>query len=139
MNQRREQWRIHFFQRNSRDDPGAGVPARDFLDAVPPKIAREIQAVLNAVAEAPPPAFSGGGKWEAMHGSMAGIYEVRVQGAGHNHRLFCVLDRGEDLRGPSVVCIDGISKPPRQAASDRDYRRIRRYVAEFERRRTVLE
>lgn len=26
-------------------------------------------AVLKAVADAPPPQFSGGGKWEAMHGA----------------------------------------------------------------------
>jgi hypothetical protein len=41
-------------------------------------------------------AFSGGGKWEAMHAEMAGMYEIRVQGGGKNHRLFCVLDRGAD-------------------------------------------
>jgi len=42
--------------------------------------------VLDAVAEAPPPAFSGGGKWEAMHDEMAGFYEVRIQGGGMNQR-----------------------------------------------------
>jgi Txe/YoeB family toxin of Txe-Axe toxin-antitoxin module len=66
------------------------------------KVAAEMQAVLEAVADAPPPSFSGGGKWEAMHGEMAGIYEIRVQGAGMNHRLFCSLERNagdpEDLR-----------------------------------------
>ncbi len=137
--QRSEKWLIHFFQRDARDDSSTAVPARDFLDTVPLKIAAEIRAVLSAVAEAPPPAFSGGGKWEAMRDAMAGIYEIRVQGAGRNHRLFCVLDRGDDLGGPSIVCIDGLSKPPRQPASERDYRRIRRYVAEFDRRRGVLE
>ncbi len=73
-----------------------------------------------------------------MHGDMAGLYEIRVQGGGQNHRLFCVLDRGEDLGGPSIVCIDGLSKPPRQAANARDYRRVRQYVDEFRQRRTVL-
>jgi hypothetical protein len=29
-------------------------------------------AVLEAVRAAPPPQFSGGGKWKAMHGSMGG-------------------------------------------------------------------
>lgn len=139
MNLHREAWRIHFFQRGAAGGPSVTVPARDFLDTVPPKVAAEIHAVLSAVAEAPPPAFSGGGKWEAMHGAMAGIYEIRAQGAGQNHRLFCVLDRGYDLGGSSIVCIDGLSKPPRQSASDRDYRRIRRYVDEFARRRAVLE
>lgn len=132
-------WHIHFFQRAASDDPARKTPAVDFFDAIPPKVAAEIHAVLTAVAEAPPPAFSGGGKWEAMHGAMAGLYEIRVQGGGSNHRLFCVLDRGDDLGGPSIVCIDGLSKPPRQAASDRDYRRVRRYAAEFQTHRTVLE
>jgi hypothetical protein len=132
-------WRIHFFQRHSLDDEQRTVPARDFIDALPDKIAAEIHAVLTAVAQAPPPAFSGGGKWEAMHGHMGGLYEVRVQGGGMNHRLFCVLDRGEDLGGPSIICIDGLSKPRRQPATDRDYRRIKRYADEFRKRRTVLE
>jgi hypothetical protein len=36
-------------------------------------------AVLNAVAEAPPPRFSGGGMWEAMHGEMAGFYDANKE------------------------------------------------------------
>jgi hypothetical protein len=43
------------------------VPALEFLDACPGKIDAEFTAVLDAVAAAPPPQFSGGGKWEAMH------------------------------------------------------------------------
>ena len=131
-------WRIHFFQRDARDDPSRSVPSRDFFDTIPVKVAAEMHAILLAVAEAPPPAFSGGGKWEAMHGSMAGLYEVRVQGGGMNHRLFCILDRGADLGGPSIVCIDGLSKPPRRAANERDYRRVRRFADEFRRYRSVL-
>lgn len=135
----RRPWRIHFFQRHSADDASRAVPVLDFFDRVPTKVAAEIHAVLDAVAEAPPPAFSGGGKWEAMHGQMAGLYEIRVQGGGQNHRPFCVLERDDDLGGPSIVCIDGLSKPPRQAANDRDYRRVRRFADEFRKRRTVLE
>jgi hypothetical protein len=67
-------------------------------------------------------------------------YEVRVQGGGHNHRLFCMLEReAEDLGGPSIVCLGGLSKPPRTAARPRDYQAIKRYGEEFRRRRTVLE
>jgi hypothetical protein len=51
-----------------------------FLDACPVKVEANLLAVLDAVAEAPPPQFSGGGKWEAMHGSMGGYYEVRATG-----------------------------------------------------------
>lgn len=70
---------------------------------------------------------------------MASYYEVRVQGGERNHRVFCVLEHdADDLGGPSIVCLGGLSKPPRTAASSRDYRVIKRYGAEFQRRRTVL-
>jgi hypothetical protein len=135
-----DRWTIHFFQRHKDDDPALSVPAVDFLDSVPPKVAAEIHAVLDAVAAAPPPSFSGGGKWEAMHDDMAGYFEVRVQGGGTNHRLFCILERdADDLGGSSIVCIEGLSKPRRTAAHPRDYRRVRRFGAEFRKRRTVLE
>jgi hypothetical protein len=136
----KDPWRIHFFQRHVDDNAARAVPSIDFLDSLPDKVAAEIHAVLDAVAEAPPPSFSGGGKWEAMHDDMAGFYEVRVQGAGKNHRLFCVLERDAgDLGGSSIVCLGGLSKPPRTAANPRDYRAIKRYGAEFQKRRTVLE
>jgi hypothetical protein len=61
-------------------------------------------AVLHAVRDAPPPAFSGGGKWEAMHDEMAGFYEVRVDGPQRRHyRLFCLLEQDnahQEARGP---------------------------------------
>ena len=137
---RDEPWLIHFFQRDARDDKSKSVPAITFLDQVPVKVRAEMEAVLEAVAEAPPPAFSGGGKWEVMHDDMSGFYEVRVRGADRrNHRLFCILERdAADLGGSSIVVIDGLSKPARQAADPRDYKRAQRYRAEFLRRRTVL-
>lgn len=84
----------------------------EFLHSLPAKAEAEIVAVLRAVADAPPPSFSGGGKWEAMHDDMAGFYEIRVRGADRrNHRLFCLLERNaDDLGGSSIVCIDGLSK-----------------------------
>lgn len=121
------------------DDVGESVPTIEFLDGLPQKVAAEVQAVLEAVAEAPPPSFAGGGKWEAMHGDMAGFYEVRVQGGGMNHRLLCLLIRdADDLGGPSIVCLGGLSKPRRERANPRDYRRIKGYREEFERHRRVL-
>ena len=132
-------WRIHFFRRHAKDDAALAVPAIEFLDSLPVKVAAQIHAVLDAVAAAPPPAFSGGGKWEAMHDDMAGFFEVRVQGAGKNHRLFCVLERdAADLGGSSIVVIDGLTKPRRSAADPRDYRRALGFRDEFRRRRTVL-
>jgi hypothetical protein len=74
-----------------------------------------------------------------MHDEMAGFYEIRIQGAGMNHRLFCVLERdATDLGGSSIVAIDGLSKPKRSAAEPKDYRRALKMRAEFHRRRTVL-
>lgn len=138
--QRAQPWLIHFFQRDARDAKARSVPAIEFLDQVPTKVRAEMQAVLEAVAEAPPPAFSGGGKWEVMHDDMAGFYEVRVRGADRrNHRLFCILERdAADLGGSSIVVIGGLSKPVRQAADPREYQRAQRYRAEFLKRRTVL-
>jgi hypothetical protein len=135
-----EPWHIHFFQRHRDDDPTSAVPARDFLNGLPPKVRAEFLAVLSAVAAAPPPAFVGGGKWEVMHGNMAGYYEVRVQGGGQNHRLFCLLERhADDLGGPSIVCLGGLSKRRRTAAHPRDYAVIRRYGIEFRKRWTVAD
>ncbi len=115
------------------------MPTIQFLDGLPPKVAAEVHAVLDAVAEAPPPTFAGGGKWETMHGDMDGFYEVRVQGGGMNHRLLCLLIRdADDLGGPSIVCLGGLSKPRREKADPKDYRRIKGYREEFERHRKVI-
>jgi hypothetical protein len=131
-------WRVHFFERHPDDDPDRAVPAHEFLTSVSLEVRAKIFAALNAVADAPPPQFSGGGKWQAMHGKMAGIYEIRVSGDGRNHRLFCVLDTpGTDLGGPSIVCISGLSKPLRSAAADKDYARALSLAAEFRSRRTI--
>jgi hypothetical protein len=68
-------WGIVYYK--ARD---GSVPAEAFLDACPLKVEATILAVLEAVRQAPPPQFGGGGKWEAMHGSMGGYYEIRVTG-----------------------------------------------------------
>lgn len=143
---RAEPWRVHFFQRHPADDPDRSVPALEFFEAVSLAVAAELQAILEAVAAAPPPAFSGGGKWEVMHGAMAGFYEARTSGGDAtgrqmNHRLLCLLVRDADreLGGPSIVALGGFSKPPRSPARPSDYETIRRYAAEFRRRRTVLQ
>ncbi|HEU5002771.1 MAG TPA: type II toxin-antitoxin system RelE/ParE family toxin [Actinomycetota bacterium] len=132
-------WRIHFFRRHVADDAAQSVPARAFLDALPRKVAAEFHAVLDAVAQAPPPSFSGGGKWEAMHGDMAGLYEIRIGAGDTNFRLFCILERdAADLGGSSIIVLGGLQKRRREAASQREYRRIRQLATEFSKRRSVL-
>jgi hypothetical protein len=91
--------------------------------------------VLKAVAEAPPPQFSGGGMWEAMHGEMTGYYEVRVDGPGRRHyRLFCLLERqgaATGLGGPSIVILTGKVKPFGTKLASRDYREVRALGDEY--------
>jgi Txe/YoeB family toxin of Txe-Axe toxin-antitoxin module len=136
---RRPPWQKHFFQRHRDDDPAQAVPARDFLLACPEKVRAMMLAVVNAVAEAPPPQFSGGGKWEAMHGDMAGYYEIRVDGPKrHHYRLFCLLERdgaSVGLGRPSLVLICGKDKPFRTVLSARDYAEVRRLGSEYLARR----
>lgn len=115
-------WLVHFFKRHAADDPAAAVPARDFLDRCPTSVAAKMIAVVKAVAEAPPPAFSGGGKWEAMHGEMSGFYEIRVDGPKrHHYRLFCMLERDECEGRPRRSEL-GAHHGQGQAVSDRAVR-----------------
>ena len=138
-------WRVHFFQRHGADDPHQTVPAREFLGSCPTIVRAKLLAVVKAVADAPPPAFSGGGRWEAMHGDMAGFYEVRVDGPQRRHyRLFCILERDGGrvgLGGPSLVLITGLDKGFRTTFSDRDYEIIRKLGREYWSRnpRSVVE
>jgi hypothetical protein len=110
------------------------APGADFLDGCPAKVRGTILAVLDAVAAAPPPSFSGGGKWEAMHGDMGGYYEIRVTGPGREQfRLFCLLENAEErtlsargLRGPAIAVITEMRKKTGTVFSDRDYTKVRR-------------
>jgi hypothetical protein len=131
-------WRVHFFQRHPVDDPARSVAALEFLRRCPTKVEAMMVAVVRAVAGAPPPAFSGGGKWEAMHGEMAGFYEVRVDGPKRRHyRLFCMLEcdgAAVGLGGPSLVLLAGKDKPFMTVLSAADYAEVRALGAEFRRR-----
>ena len=118
------------------------VPAIEFLDGCPTKVAANLLAVLDAVAEAPPPQYSGGGKWEAM----GGYYEVRATGPGREQfRLFCLLENAakeelarRGLERPAIAVITGLRKPWRTTFGERDYRAVRRlgeeHVSNYPRR-----
>jgi hypothetical protein len=128
-------WLVHFFQRHRQDDPDESVPGRTFLDSCPVAVAAKLIAIVRAVADAPPPVFSGGGKWEAMHADMSGFYEARADGPGREHfRLFCLLDRhGTEvgLGGASLVIITGARKPFLTAFSETAYAEVHALGAEF--------
>jgi hypothetical protein len=95
------------------------VPAIDFLSSHPGKVEGEFAAVLEAVAAAPLPRFSGGGKWEAMRGTMSSWHEIRLTGPGREQfRLFCLLENGSPaelarrgLRRLAIAAITGMRKP----------------------------
>lgn len=120
------EWGIVFYA-----DATGEAPGWTFLRGCPAKVRAMFIAVLDAVRAAPPPSFSGGGKWEAMHGTMAGYYEIRVTGPGRRHyRLFCMLENGtvDELaeRGfdaPQIVVINGMVKPNAALFSDREYKK----------------
>lgn len=116
-------WRVVYYR-----TAGGPVPTTNFLLECPRKVRATILAALNAVALAPPPRFSGGGYWEAMHGDMGGYFEVRKDGPGREHfRLFCILDHdGPGLDGPAIVAIAGLRKPFRTKLSEADYAWVRR-------------
>jgi hypothetical protein len=126
---RRPPWTVVYYKA-----PDGSAPALGFLDSCPGKIDAEFAAVLDAVAAAPPPQFSGGGKWEAMHGSMGGWHEIRLTGPSREQfRLFCLLENADDdellrrgLTRPVIAVITGMRKPWRTKFSEADYRRVRR-------------
>jgi Txe/YoeB family toxin of Txe-Axe toxin-antitoxin module len=138
--QPRTPWRVHFFRRHKEDDPKETSPAFEFLEdpEMSPKVEATFHAILDAVAAAPPPAFSGGGKWEAMHGSMAGYYEARVDGPHRRHyRLFCVLERdgaSVGLGGPSIVAITGMAKAFMTTFTEAEYAEVRALGREYRKR-----
>jgi hypothetical protein len=115
------------------------VPAEEFLAGCPSKIDARFSAVLEAVRAAPPPKFSGGGYWEAMHGAMGGYYEIRLTGPGrHQYRLFCTLDNGsaEELRErgfvqPQIAVLTGMVKAAGTTFSNHDYAKVRKVGEEY--------
>jgi hypothetical protein len=128
---------IVFFRRHLDDDSAETMPGREFLREVcSPGVRAKFNAILNAVAEAPPKRFAGGGAWEAMHGDMTGWFEARANGRRrHHYRLFCLLDYdADDLDRPLLVVIDGRDKPFRTELSESDYAAVRALGDEYRKR-----
>ena len=129
-------WAVKLFKRHKADDPAESCPARDFLTAAPKKTATQLIAIVDAVAASPPPKFTGGGMWEAMHGVMAGFFEARTRGPDRRlYRLFCILEQlAPGLDGPTIVVITGLSKPVGTGFSNAEYAQIRALGDEYRRR-----
>ncbi|WP_448222930.1 hypothetical protein [Gordonia iterans] len=122
-----------YFKRHAEDDPGQSEPGRNALQSWPASVRAKANAVLIAVAIAPPKRFAGGGYWEAMKGDMSGWFEVRIDGPKrHHYRLFCLLDyeaKGQDK--PLLVVVDGRDKPFRTTLSGADYAAVRSMGEEY--------
>jgi len=98
------------------------------------KVFSLMTTVAAAVAEAPPKRFSGGGYWETMKGSMAGWFEIRVDGPGKklHYRLFCVLDYWAiGIDGPLLVLVAGLVKPVDTVFTEKQYALIREMSKEY--------
>lgn len=125
-------YQVVYFKRHEDDDPAETAPGQDFLRGCPPKVAATFAAVLTQVAAAPPHRFAGGGKWEAMHGTLAGFHEVRVDGPNRRHyRLFCRLDTQADGLGPLLVVLTGSDKAFRTTFPDSVYADVAALGAEY--------
>lgn len=130
---------VVYFRRHVNDDPQQSIPGREFIASCPPAVRAKFRAVLVAVATAPPHRFSGGGYWEAMHGDMAGWFEVRLDGpkprggkGRHHYRLFCLLDYdAKDAEKPLLVVVAGLDKPYRTNLSAADYAGVRTLGEEY--------
>ncbi len=128
-------WDVVLFQRHASDDPEQSCPAEEFFNEIPNLVAQKLFSIIDAVAEAPPPQFEGGGKWEAMHDDMTGFYEARTSGPDHRlYRVFCILEhQAPGLDGPSIVIITGRSKPIGTAFTKADFDAVRRLGEEYRR------
>ncbi len=127
-----EPWDIVYVE----DDDGS-TPGLEYMEQLPVKVRARIDAVLEAVAAAPPPSFSGGGFWEAMHAPMTDYHEVRVRGdvpggSKMNFRVFCYLDRaGPGLPRPAIAIISGMTKSPRTGFTPADYANVREVAERY--------
>ena len=114
---------IVYCKRHVKNDPDQAEPGRDALRSWPTSVRAKANAILIAVAAAPPKRFAGGGYWEAMKGDMSGWFEVRIDGPRrHHYRLFCLLDyeaNGQKKR--LLVVVDGRDKPFRTTLNHADY------------------
>lgn len=124
---------IVYFKRHVDDDPAQNEPGRDALRSWPTSVRAKANAVLIAVATAPPKRFSGGGYWEAMKGDMSGWFELRIDGPKrHHYRLFCLLDyAAQGQEKPLLVIVAGRDKPFRTTLSDADNAEVRSLGKEY--------
>ena len=78
----------------------------------------KLSAVITAVRSSPIGSFSGGGYWEAMHGAMSGIHEIRITGQRPwLFRFFCLVNREQS----QIVVFAAAKKRRGELISAADY------------------
>ncbi len=99
--------------------------------SMPDSAASKLYAVLRAVSGGPPHKFRGGGYWEAMHGEMTGIHEVRIQAKdGYLYRFFCLL-RQNEASEEEIVVLAGMRKRKGEKFRAAEYQRVIRIFGLF--------
>lgn len=92
------------------------------LERLPPGERAKFYAIVTAVRSVPLGSFSGGGYWEAMHGEMRGLFEIRYRGKRPwLNRFFCSVN-GELGR---ISILAGVRKKDGEVISPRTYAEIR--------------
>ena len=126
-------YEVVFFKRHANEDSTEAIPGQAFLRSCPTNVQAKMFAIATQVATAPPPRFAGGGLWEAMHGDLTGLHEVRVDGKNrHHYRIFCRLDTEAIGRGPLLVVLCGADKPFKTEFTTADYRLVTELFAEYQ-------
>jgi hypothetical protein len=93
--------------------------------AMPDSVAKKLKAVLEAVADAPPHKFRGGGYWEAMHGNMKGFHEIRLQGSDNFlYRFFCVVTKISESQ-ERITVLASMRKRKGEKFTTSEYNRVR--------------
>ncbi|MEP7764539.1 hypothetical protein [Sanguibacter sp. 25GB23B1] len=109
-------------------DSAGVLPAQEFIDSCPETIRARIRETAITVAASPPNRFSGGGKWEAMHGAMSGWFEIRIDGTPSrtHYRVYCLLDyEAAGAVKPYLVLVDGRKKPFRTTLAPSEYDKVK--------------
>ena len=108
-------------------------PGEEYLSGCPVGIRGRFLAALVEIAKAPPFRFRGGGLWEAMHGTMTGWFEVRINSGHREHyRLFCVLDHeAQNFEERLLVVISGRTKKYGTTLDSAEYRKIKKLGDEY--------
>ena len=110
-------WTIEYFETE-----GGQVPAADFEDSLPVKLAAKLARFLKEAAESE--GKIGGGIFEKCH-SQPGLWEVRAKLGDDLAREFCTRD------GDRLVVLSGIVKPNRTPTPDEAFHQAMGYLCEY--------